>query len=172
MSLMRPPVEIIEGETEIHGQSSPRAERPGFGLKMTSKLIQRIFEAVGVEEKKRKREKKAVSQPIAAAQVNAFLLLCNSSQLDPTSGSIQPECCGRNRLGKFPATVIQTRVVRRKNTVPYSAAVPLPHEVNVCISIILRSDECREPTTLTATLPFSLLASKAPTVFFRRCLLR
>ncbi|KYN34176.1 hypothetical protein ALC56_11282 [Trachymyrmex septentrionalis] len=40
---------------------------------------------------KRKRERKAVSQPIAAAQVNAFLLSCNSSQLEPTSGSITAE---------------------------------------------------------------------------------
>lgn len=86
----------------------------------------------------------------------------------PAAAYNRNAAAGRNRLGKFPATVIQTRVVRRKNTVPYSAAVPLPHEVNVCISIILRSDECREPTTLTATLPFSLLALKAPTVFFRR----
>lgn len=46
---MRPPVEIIEGETEVRdGRRSPGRERPGFGLKMTSKLIQRIFEAVGV----------------------------------------------------------------------------------------------------------------------------
>lgn len=70
---------------------------------------------------------------------------------------------GRNRLGKFPATVIQTRVARRRTV---SAAAPLQRDVNVCISIILQSDECREPTTLTVRPYLSLLASKAPTVFF------
>lgn len=31
---------------------------------------------------------------------------------------------GRNRLGKFPATVIQTRVARRKTTVPVLRGCP------------------------------------------------
>lgn len=48
---MRPPVEIIEEETEIHGEHGEAARGLRdrvFGLKMTSKLIQRIFEMMGV----------------------------------------------------------------------------------------------------------------------------
>lgn len=49
------------------------------------------------KERERRKEGETVNQPIAAARVNAFLLLCNSSQLEPTSsnGSVQPEYCGR-----------------------------------------------------------------------------
>jgi len=95
------------------------------------------------------------------------------TQLEPASGNIQHTstaavAAGRNRLGKFPATVIQTRVARRRTV---SAAAPLLRDVNVCISIILQSDECRKPT-LTVRPYLSLRASKAPTVFFFVTLLR
>lgn len=115
--------------------------------------------------------RKSVSQPIAAARVNAFLLLCARRNSSPAATA-----AGRNRLGKFPATVIQTRV-EKAAVVVYGTSLAA-RDVNVCISIILRSNECHEPTTLTHTCgPFPsfvlILASKAPTVFsFERQFLR